>query len=535
MANSDVLPSGQSRIERLEMQSITKCFPGVRANECVNFDVCAGEVHALLGENGAGKSTLMKVLYGLYRPDEGEIHINGRPVQINSPVDAIRLGIGMIHQHFMLVPSLTVAENVALGLSSSRGPLTDLERVAERVVELGQIYGLHVDPQARIWQLSVGQQQRVEILKALYRGAALLILDEPTAVLTPQEVDEFFVILKQMVRDGHAVIFISHKLHEVLAISDRVTVLRDGYVVGTQPRGVMTKADLARMMVGREINLQKVLPSVEPGEVRLALHDLWARSDRDTEALRGVTLELRAGEILGLAGVSGNGQRELAEVINGLRPATRGQVLLEGEDITAASPAQLIRQGLAYIPEERMRDGMIRDFTVAENLILREHRQLPYARSGFFDFQAIARVAAARIRDFRIKTPSQETLVKDLSGGNIQKIILARELSREPRVIIAAQPTRGLDIGATEYVHRRLLAERARILREQQCHGAAILLISEDLDEILALSDRIAVIYEGSIMGILSRAEATPQRLGLLMAGVTEDAAHPVEGGLHVA
>ena len=520
MMSPDVLPSGKPQIERLEMLGITKCFPGVRANECVSFDVGAGEVHALLGENGAGKSTLMKVLYGLYRPDEGEIRINGRPVQINSPVDAIRLGIGMIHQHFMLVPSLTVAENVALGLPSSRGPLTDLDRVSERVVELGKIYGLHVDPQARVWQLSVGQQQRVEIIKALYRGAALLILDEPTAVLTPQEVDEFFVILKQMVRDGHAVIFISHKLHEVLAISDRVTVLRDGMVVGSQPRGEMTKADLARMMVGREVSLQPEKPAITPGRARLEVHDLWALNDMGVAALQGVSLSVHTGEILGLAGVSGNGQRELAQVVNGLRPATKGQVLLDGKDITTTSTAELIPLGSAYIPEERMRDGMIKDFSVAENLILRDHHRPPYARAGFFDFKAIAAVAAERIRAFRIKTPSQETLAKNLSGGNIQKIILARELSRDPHVIIAAQPTRGLDIGAMEYVHQRLLEERARILEAKKEEGAAILLISEDLDEILALSDRIAVMYEGHIMGILDRAEATPESLGLLMAGV---------------
>jgi general nucleoside transport system ATP-binding protein len=517
-----IAPAERTRITRLEMCGIVKQFPGVLANDCVFFDVQAGEVHALLGENGAGKSTLMKVLYGLYHPDEGEILINGERVEINSPTDAIRLGIGMIHQHFMLVPSLTVAENVALGLPSSRGPLTDLDAVAARITALGETYGLQVDPRARVWQLSVGQQQRVEILKALYRGAELLILDEPTAVLTPQEVTEFFDILRQMIGAGHSVIFISHKLQEVLDISHRVTVLRDGAVVGSRPKGEMTKAELARMMVGRDLGFQRAHPAVVPGEVRLVLEDLWAESDRGTDALRGVSLEVHAGEIVGLAGVSGNGQRELAEVINGLRPATRGHVYLEGEEITRAQPDDLIARGLAYIPEERMRDGMIRDFSVAENLILRDHADAPYARRGFFDFKAIARVAAKRIADFNVKTPSQETLAKSLSGGNIQKVILARELSRDPRVIVAAQPTRGLDIGATLYVHERLLAERARGLRGAHRQGAAILLISEDLDEILALSDWIAVIYEGRIMDVLPRAKATPERLGLLMAGVTD-------------
>ncbi len=529
MSMRDTLPSGRPRIQHLEMVDIVKCFPGVRANDHVRFDVGTGEVHALLGENGAGKSTLMKVLYGLYRPDEGEIRINGQPVHIDSPVDAINLGIGMIHQHFMLVPSLTVVENVALGLPSSRGPLTDLERVSERILELGEIYGLHVDPQARIWQLSVGQQQRVEIIKALYRGAALLILDEPTAVLTPQEVNEFFAILRQMVDEGHAVIFISHKLHEVLAISDRVTVLRDGCVVGTQPRGKMTKADLARMMVGREVTFRPHKEPVSPGAVRLALQNVWAESDRGTTALRGIELEVHAGEILGLAGVSGNGQRELAQVINGLRPATQGQVLLDGEEVTGLDPSRLIGRGLSYIPEERMVDGMIKEFTVAENLILREHHKAPYANTGFLNFTAIANRSRELIEAFNVKTPSQETPVKSLSGGNIQKILLARELSRQPKVVIAAQPTRGLDIGAMEYVHRRLIDQRQRALQAQREAGAAILLISEDLDEILGLSDRIAVIYEGRIMGVVDGATATAEQLGLLMAGIAETPEPAVE------
>jgi general nucleoside transport system ATP-binding protein len=514
--DTDLLPSGKPRIHHAEMRGITKRFPGVLANNQVNFDIRSGEVHALLGENGAGKSTLMRILYGLYRPDEGQILLNGKPVTIESPVDAIRLGIGMIHQHFMLVPSLTVAENVALGLASTREPLTDLDRVSKRILELAEVYGLEVDPGAFVWQLAVGQQQRVEIIKALYRGAALLILDEPTAVLTPQEVKELFVTLRQMARDGHALIFISHKLHEVLDISERVTVLRDGHEIGTRLTAEISKTDLARMMVGREVGLKQERVKTDQSEVRLVLNDLWARSDRETEALRGVSLEVHSGEILGVAGVSGNGQRELAQVVTGLRPPTRGRVMLDSVDVTGKSPSKVIERGLSYIPEERMRDGMIKEFTVAENLILREHGQKPYARAGFFDFRAISQRSKELIQSFNVKTPSQETPVKNLSGGNIQKLLLARELSRNPRVVIASQPTRGLDIGATEYVHSRLL--------EQRSEGTAILLISEDLDEILALSDRIAVIYEGQIMGVVPGEESTPEKLGLLMAGVRSEA-----------
>jgi ABC-type uncharacterized transport system ATPase subunit len=517
MTESNILPSGRTRIDSLEMRGITKRFPGVLASDHVDFDVKAGEVHALLGENGAGKSTLMKILYGLYHPDEGEILLNGRPVSISSPNDSINLGIGMIHQHFMLVQTLTVAENVALGLPSSRGALTDLDRVSKRIVDLAGIYGLKIDPSAYIWQLSVGQQQRVEIIKALYRGAALLILDEPTAVLTPQEVDEFFVIMRQMVKDGHALIFISHKLHEVVAISNRVTVLRDGRKIGTRPTSETTKQDLANWMVGREVGFAPDRGSVEMGEVRLQLKDVSCGSDRGTPGLRGISLEVRSGEILGIAGVSGNGQRELAESITGLRKVTAGKVLLEGEHISGFSPGDITDRMLSYIPEERMRDGMIREFTIAENMILREHHKKPYSRFGFLHLRDISKHSNDLIKQFHVKTPSQETHAKNLSGGNIQKVVLAREISRNPRAIIAAQPTRGLDIGATEYVREQLLVERRK--------GAAIMLISEDLDEILALSDRIAVIYEGQIMDIVPRANATPEKLGLLMAGV-----HPEEG-----
>ena len=512
MSDQITLAGKPKRITNLEMVNIVKRFPGVLANDGVNFDVHAGEMHALLGENGAGKSTLMRILYGLYRPDQGELRINGVPVHIGSPLDAIRLGIGMIHQHFMLVPSLTVAENVALGLPSSKGLLTDLERVSKRIQELAEAYGLKVDPGAYIWQLAVGQQQRVEILKALYRGADLLILDEPTAVLTPQEVDELFITLRQMKLEGHSLIFISHKLHEVLNISDRVTVLRDGRLVNTIPIAKATKESLAEMMVGREIVMQMDRPEVERGQTRLALQDIYADSDRGTPALRGVTLDVQAGEILGLAGVSGNGQRELAQVITGLRHMKSGKVILDGQDASGKPPAQLLERGISYIPEERMKDGMIRDFSVAENIILREHTRRPYARMTFFDFKAIASRSKELTQNYNVKTPSIDTPAKNLSGGNIQKIILARELSRHPKVLIAAQPTRGLDIGATEYVHQRLI--------EQRSEGTATLLISEDLDEILALSDRIAVIYEGQIMAVVEREEATPEGLGLLMAGV---------------
>ncbi|MGZ6316186.1 MAG: ABC transporter ATP-binding protein [Anaerolineales bacterium] len=521
--NSLTLPSGRRRIETLEMRGIIKRFPGVLANDRVDFDVRSGEVHALLGENGAGKSTLMKVLYGLYHPDEGEILLNGKPVSIGSPVDAIDLGIGMIHQHFMLVQTLTVAENVALGLPSSRGALTDLDRVSKRILELADIYGLKIDPQAYIWQLSVGQQQRVEIIKALYRGAALLILDEPTAVLAPQEVGELFVIMRQMVRDGHALIFISHKLHEVVEISQRVTVLRDGRKIGTRLTSETTKQDLANWMVGRDVAFAPDRGRTDLKETRLQLDDVYCDSDSARPGLRGVSLDVCSGEILGIAGVSGNGQRELAEVITGLRKVTAGHIALEGKDVTGLPAAELTQRMLSYIPEERMRDGMIREFTISENMILREHQKPPFSRFGFLDLPAITRYTDDLINKFHVKTPSRDTLAKDLSGGNIQKVVLARELSRHPRAIVAAQPTRGLDIGATEYVRGRLL--------EQRQTGAAILLISEDLDEILALSDRIAVIYEGQIMDIVRREDATPKQIGLLMAGVKSDESSPERAG----
>jgi simple sugar transport system ATP-binding protein len=432
-------------------------------------------------------------------------------VEIDTPTDALRLGIGMVHQHFMLVDTLTVAENVALGLPSSRAPLLDLDKVEARIRELSKAYGLQVDPKAPVWTLPVGVRQRVEIIKALYRGAALLILDEPTAVLTPQEVDELFVTLRQMTKDGHCLVFISHKLREVLALSDRISVLRAGRLVDTVPNEDISRQQLARMMVGREVLLERQRGSVAVGDTLLELEDVEAYRITGTRALYHLSQQLRSGEVLGIAGVSGNGQRTLAEVIAGLREVTDGQITLVGTDITRWPIGQRIEAGVRYIPEERMHDGVVQEFSVAENIILEDHIRQPYSNGLFLDFKAIARRSQQLVREFRVKTPSIDTPIKSLSGGNIQKVILARELSTDPKVLVAAQPTRGVDIGATEYIHQRLLDQRAR--------GTAILLISEDLDEILALSDRIAVLYEGEIMGVVRREETNAEELGLMMAG----------------
>ena len=502
----------RQNISRIEMCNIVKRFPGVLANDKVCLDVYAGEVHSLLGENGAGKSTLMRQLYGLYQPDEGQILVDGKPYVFHSPADAIRAGIGMIHQHFMLVPTLTVAANVALGLHSTREPVLDLDRVSARIHELAQAYGLKVDPGAYVWQLAVGEQQRVEILKALYRGAKFIILDEPTAVLTPHEVNDLFVTLKRMVSEGHGLVFISHKLHEVLAISDRITVLRDGHMVGTCSAQGVTRDDLVKMMVGREVKPLAPQPKVA-GEVRLKVEGLRAMGDRGTEALRGVDLEIRMGEILGLAGVSGNGQRELAQCLAGLRKTTAGKIFIDGQDMTHTPLRTRMEAGQAYIPEERMRDGAIRDFSVQENVFLHEHASPEYTHGIFMDFRKMAAHANDLVKAFAVKTPTLDTPIKMLSGGNIQKLIMARELSRHPKILIAAQPTRGVDIGATEYIHERLL--------EQRDTGMAILLISEDLDEVRSLSDRIAVMYEGRIIGIVERDQATVEQIGLMMAGIS--------------
>ena len=501
-----------SKINRLEMQNIVKRFPGVLSNDHVSIDISAGEVLALLGENGAGKTTLMNVLYGLYQPDGGSVLINGEPVQIESPRSAIDKGIGMVHQHFMLVPTLTVSENVALGMPSGKGALLDLAPVARKIIEIGAAYGVSVNPDAYVWQLSVGEQQRVEIIKALYRGADLLIMDEPTAVLTPQEAQDLIVLLKTMASQGRSIIIISHKLHEVMEVSDRVVVLRDGKKVGGVNTRDTSPEELARMMVGRDSKMISREPREFAGECVLCVEDLCVTNNMGTPALRSVSIGVRPGEILGIAGVSGNGQKEFAEAISGLRSVDSGKVLLSGEDITNRSPKKIIDKGLGYVPEDRLHVGTIPSFTIWENLLLKDHANAPFAKWSFLDAQLIRTHSETLVSEYDIKTPDLETATGKLSGGNIQRLILAREITRQPKVLVAAYPTRGLDIGAAEYVHEMLLNARLA--------GMGIILISEELDEVQKLSDRVAVFFDGRIMDILPAEAADEKTLGLLMAGL---------------
>ncbi len=499
-----------SRPALVLLKDITKRFPGVVANDRVTFELRPGEVHALLGENGAGKTTLMNILYGLYRPDSGEIWVKGRRADIRSPRDAIRWGIGMVHQHFKLVLPHTVAENVALGLAGT--PFWAPARaVAQKIRELSQRYGLPVDPDRRVWELSAGEQQRVEILKALIRGAEVLILDEPTSVLTPQEAQELFKVLSRMKEDGHGIIFISHKLDEVLSVADRITVMRRGRVVGTVLAQETNKTELARMMVGREVVFRLTKSTCQPGEAALRVQDLYARNDRGLWALKGVSFHVCRGEILGIAGVAGNGQRELVEVLTGLRRAERGKILLLGREVTNRSPRLLSDLGCAHVPEERIRMGIVPALPVEENLILKRHHRPPFCWRGLLRPRAIRSFAHRAVEEYAILTPSLRTPAKLLSGGNIQRLILARELSGRPAVVIAAHPTYGLDVGATEQIRQLLLRQREE--------GAAVLLVSEDLEEILELSDRIAVMFRGEIMGIVSAGEASLEEIGLMMAG----------------
>src|SRR4051812_11971426 len=498
----------------VSMRGITKRFPGVIANEGVHFEAAAGEVHALLGENGAGKSTLSNILTGLYRPDEGEIFLHGEQVDFHVPRDALDAGVCMVHQHFRLVEPFTVAENVMLGDHRGEGRAFRLRRrtIERRVGELSKRYGLHVDPRARIWQLSLGEQQRVEILKALYREARILILDEPTAVLTPQEADVLFQTLREMANEGRTVIFISHKLHEVKAVADRVTVLRGGRTVDTVSIGDATSRSLASLMVGRELaEGARVAKPRQATETILEASGLCADGDRGDAALKDVSLVARAGEIVAIAGVAGNGQRELAETIAGLRPPTAGRVTVAGRSVRAGDPRAAIAAGVAYVPEDRLGTGLAPSLSIASNLALKSYRGRSSSRGPLLRLRAIRDRAVELIHRYRIAAPGPDAQARQLSGGNLQKVVLAREFTAEPRVIVAAAPTRGLDVGAIETVHS--------YLRDAAAGGAAVLLISEDLDEILLLADRIAVMYEGRILGEFDAADADVEEIGLLMAG----------------
>ncbi|MDX6506394.1 MAG: ral nucleoside transport system ATP-binding protein [Gaiellaceae bacterium] len=495
----------------LELRGITKRFPGVVANDQVDFDLRGREVHALLGENGAGKSTLMNVLYGLYSPDEGEIRVKGEPVRMRSPKDAIDHGIGMVHQHFMLIPVMTVAENIVLATEPTRGGVVlDYDAARKRVDQLARTFGFRIDPDTRVEELTVGQQQRVEILKALHRGAEILILDEPTAVLTPQEASELFEILRTLVREGMSIIFISHKLGEVLEIADRITVLRRGKAVETVPREGATEEGLARMMVGREVLLRVEKTPAQPKEPVLRVEALHVLDDRRLEAVRGISFEVLRGEIVGIAGVDGNGQTELIDALSGLRHPSAGSILLGDRDITGSSAGRILDFGLGHIPEDRQRRGLVLDFTLAENVALHDFDKRPNSRFGWLFPRRMVRRAEELLRQFDVRGGGAQTRASALSGGNQQKVVLAREMSRDPKLLIAAQPTRGLDVGAIEFVHRRLVEARDR--------GEAVLLVSLELDEVLSLSDRIFVVYEGRIVAEHGPG-ATEEELGFEMTG----------------
>ncbi|HEU4573224.1 MAG TPA: ABC transporter ATP-binding protein, partial [Candidatus Limnocylindrales bacterium] len=495
----------------LEMRGITKRYPGVVANDHIDLEVRPGEIHALLGENGAGKTTLMNVLYGLATPDEGEILLDGSPARIAGPADAIARGINMVHQHFMLVPVLSVADNILLGEETMANPIfLDRAEAHRRIVDLGRRFGFEIDPEATVGSLSVGWQQRVEILKALYRNARILVLDEPTAVLTPQETEEIFAVLRRLAAEGHSIIFISHKLYEVLEIADRITVIRRGKVVGTRLPEETDEDDLAELMVGREVQLTVDRGESHPSSVELQVQDLHVRDDRGNEVVRGVDLEIRSGEILGIAGVAGNGQDELVEALVGMRKPTAGRVRIGDADMTGRATREIYEAGVAYVPADRHRFGLVLGFPIADNLVLTSYYRPPYSRGIVRDEAAVEREAEELIRRFDIRTPSAAANAGTLSGGNQQKVVVAREFGRDPRLLILDQPTRGLDVGSIEFIHRQTIAKRDA--------GTAILLVSAELDEILELSDRIAVMYRGEIVAVLDGRTADKNEVGLLMA-----------------
>ena len=515
----------------LEMRGITKRYPGVVANDGIDLEVRPGEIHALLGENGAGKSTLMNILYGLATPDEGEIALDGTPVQISGPSDAIARGISMVHQHFMLVPVLSVADNILLGEETMANPIfLDQNEAHRRIIELGKRFGFDIDPEVKVGSLSVGWQQRVEILKALYREARILVLDEPTAVLTPQETKEIFEVLRRLAAEGHSIIFISHKLHEVLEIADRITVIRRGKVVGSRIPSETDEDDLAALMVGRNVQLIVDRGESHPAEPRLVVTDLRVADDRGHEAVKGVSIEVRAGEIFGIAGVAGNGQDELVEALTGLRQPTSGTVALGGDDVTGAGPRDLQRAGVSFVPGDRHRFGLVLSFPLEDNLILTQYDESPYA-SGFRGIirneGAIHSRAKEAITEFDIRTPSATVNAGTLSGGNQQKAVVAREFSRKLTALVLDQPTRGLDVGSIEFIHRQVIAKRDE--------GAAILLVSAELDEVMELSDRVAVMYRGEIVAVVDGPTAEREEVGLLMATGRRDKAALAEATTSMA
>ncbi len=501
----------------LELKGITKRFPGVVANDGISVDVSGGEIHALLGENGAGKTTLMNILYGLYHADEGEILIDGKPVRFESPGDAIAAGLGMVHQHFMLIPVFTVTENIILGVEPTEGlGVLNRREARRRVADISQRYGLSVPPDGVIEELPVGVQQRVEILKALYREAEILILDEPTAVLTPQETEELFTVMRGLREAGKGIIFITHKLKEVLAAADRITVVRRGKVVGSADPETTTDDELAAMMVGRAVQLTVDRSPAEPGRPVLEVAGLRVLDERGHVAVDGISFDVRAGEIVCVAGVQGNGQTELAEAITGLRPPSEGTIRLDGRDITRADADQVLDAGVGHVPEDRLRDGLVIDFSIADNMVLDTYDKPPFARRFVRNQEAVLRAAEERAEAFDVRTPSVLQPASTLSGGNQQKVIVAREFSRPISLLIASQPTRGLDVGSIEYIHSRIVQKRDE--------GTAVLIVSPELDEVLALADRIIVMYRGRIVGVVPGAEATREGIGLLMAGVPGDA-----------
>jgi ABC-type uncharacterized transport system ATPase subunit len=503
-------------VPALEVRNITKSFPGTRANDHISLELRAGEIHALLGENGAGKSTLMNIVYGLLRPDEGQIFVGGQEAHIQRPHDALNLGIGMVHQHFMLVPVFTVAENVVLGVEEQRlGMVFDRNSAVKRVEALSRRYNFELDPLALVKDLPVGIQQRVEIVKALYRDARILILDEPTAVLTPQESDELFRVMRELAQRGVSIFFITHKLREVLAVADRITVLRQGCVVGTVTPAEVDEAHLAAMMVGRQVILKVDRQPAHPGGAVLSVRDLVVADDLGNRAVAGVSFDVCEGEILGIAGVQGNGQTELAEALTGLRAPTGGRVELLGKDVSHARPRAIIELGTAHIPEDRQRRGLVLSYPLADNLVLSTYYRPPFARGSIMNLGQIEENARQRLTEYSVRTPSVYNQAKGLSGGNQQKLIIAREFSRPIKLLVANQPTRGIDVGSIEYIHAKIVEKRDA--------GCAVLLVSAELDEILALSDRIGVMYRGRLVAVLNAAAVSKEQLGLLMAGVALD------------